>query len=362
MEIYPIIMAGGSGTRFWPASRSKLPKQFLDIIGSKTMIEQTLDRVSPICREENTIIVGNEAHHDLLNKVSGQKQVVILEEPFGRNTAPCIGLAAVYMRKHGVIDEPMAVLPADHFITDEERFRGILSVGGKLAFQGSIVTIGIVPTRPETGYGYLRRGSVQDEIDGVSVYNIKEFVEKPEQNNALKYLESGDYLWNGGIFIFTPEIILKEIEIHLPEVYEGLLKIEESMDRDDYGEILRSVYEEFPSISIDYGIMEKTGLPVLSIPGDFGWSDVGSWEALYDLRRNETDENGNLVQGKNLLLDTKSSFVFNQSGNQIVVGLGLKDLVIVNTGDVILVADLKKSQEVKKILEEIKRKGPTSIL
>ncbi|MBW1909007.1 MAG: mannose-1-phosphate guanylyltransferase [Deltaproteobacteria bacterium] len=361
MEIYPVVMAGGTGTRFWPASRSNLPKQFLDIIGSKTMIEQTIERVSPVCREENVIIVGNEAHHVLLKKISGKRRFVILEEPFGRNTAPCIGFAAIYLRKHGVVDEPMAVLPADHFIIDQERFRRILSIGGRLARKGSIVTIGIVPTRPEAGYGYLRKGPAQDEIEGVEVYNIEQFVEKPGEEDALRYTESKDYFWNSGIFIFTPETILEEIQLHLPEVYEGLLKIEEGMGERNYQEVLRSVYQEFPSISIDYGVMEKTAHSVFAIPGDFGWSDVGSWESLYELRKKETDDNKNLVHGKNLLFDTKSCFVFNKS-KQIVVGLGIEDLVIVNTDDVILVADIKKSQDIKKIIEEIKRKGLTLIL
>jgi len=361
MEIYPVIMAGGAGTRFWPASRSNLPKQFLNVIGAKTMIEQTIQRVSPISEEENVIIVGNEAHHGLLKKISGKKRFIILEEPFGRNTAPCIGLAAVYLRKHGVVDEPMAVLPADHFITDEKRFLSILSVGGSLAREGSIVTIGIVPTRPETGYGYLRKGAAKDEIEGVEVYKLERFVEKPGNEDALRYVKSRNYFWNSGIFIFTPETILKEMQLHLPGVYEGLLKIEQGMGEKNYRDVLRSAYRQFPSVSIDYGVMEKTDHPVFAIPGDFGWSDVGSWESLYGLRKKESDYNENLVHGKGMLFDAGSCFVFNKT-EQIVVGLGLEDLVIVNTDDVILVADMKRSQDIKKIIEELRQKGLNSIL
>lgn len=361
MEIYPVIMAGGSGTRFWPASRYNLPKQFLDIIGSKTMIEQTVERVSPVCREENVIIVGNEAHHVLLKKISEKTGCVILEEPFGRNTAPCIGLAAVYLRKKGVVDEPMAVLPADHFITDEKRFRNILSIGGGLARKGSIVTIGIVPTRPETGYGYLLKGAVKDTMEGIEIYKIERFAEKPDKEDALRYVKSGDYFWNSGMFIFTPETILKEIQLHLPGVHEGLLEIEKCLGEKNERDVLRSAYQKFPSVSIDYGVMEKTDRPMIALPVDFGWSDVGSWESLYGLRKKELDGNKNLIHGKGILFDTGSCFVFNQA-EQMVVGVGLEDLVIVNTDDAILVADMKKSQDIKKIIEEMEKRGLNSIL
>ena len=360
MEMYSVIMAGGSGTRFWPASRSRLPKQFLDIIGSGTMIEQTIQRVSQVTEEEKIIIVGNEAHHGLLKQISGKKRFVILEEPFGRNTAPCIGLAAVYLRKHGVVEEPMAVLPADHFISDEERFVRILSIGAELARKGSIATIGIIPTRPETGYGYLQKGAAKDGVQGVGVWEIKRFVEKPDQENALGYVKSGDYLWNSGIFFFTPETILKEIQHQLPVVYEGLLKIEQGLGEKNERDVLRSVYQGFPSVSIDYGVMEKTDHPACAIPGDFGWSDVGSWESLYGLRKKEADDHGNVLQGKGMLFDTDTCFVFN-AAPKMVVGLGLEGHVIVNTDDVLLVADMKKSQDIKKIIEEMEKRGLKSI-
>ncbi|HPD61492.1 MAG TPA: mannose-1-phosphate guanylyltransferase, partial [Thermodesulfobacteriota bacterium] len=229
MEPYPVIMAGGSGTRFWPASRAHCPKQFLNIIGSKTMIEETLQRIKPIAAEEHTIIVSNQEHHQLLYDLLGENRYLILEEPFGRNTAPCIGLAAIYLKNQGITDNPMIILPSDHFIAEEETFRKILSIGCKLAQGGEIITIGIVPTRPETGYGYLERGEVKKKIEGVSAYAIKRFVEKPDQKTALGYLHSGEYLWNGGIFIFSPQTILEEIALHLPSVYAGLQKIEAAL-------------------------------------------------------------------------------------------------------------------------------------
>ena len=251
----------------------------------------------------------------------------------------------------------MVVLPADHFIAEEETFqKEFYRLAVSSAQKGDIITVGIVPTRPETGYGYLERGEVKKEIGGVTVYGIKRFVEKPDQKTALEYLNSGEYFWNGGIFIFTPKTIIEEIKLHLPSVYAGLQTIEEAMGTSRYHEVLSSVYQHLPSLSIDYGVMEKTKRPVLTLPGDFGWSDVGSWESVYDLRKEERDNEGNLKQGNVLPIDAQSSFVFNQS-DKMVVGLGIKDLLIVDTQDVILVGDLKKSQDVKKIIEELKKQG-----
>jgi mannose-1-phosphate guanylyltransferase len=355
MELYPVIMAGGSGTRFWPASRAHYPKQFLNIIGSGTMVEETLKRTIPLAVQEHTIIVSSEEHHDILYNLLGENHYIILEEPLGRNTAPCIGLAAIYLKKQDILDQPMVVLPADHFIADDEAFQKILTIGGALAQTGDIITIGFVPTRPETGYGYLECGEVKNEIEGGSAYTVKRFVEKPDQKTALDYLNSGNYFWNGGIFIFTPQTILEEIKIHLPEIYAGLQTIEDAMGTSRFSEVLLSVYQRLPSISIDYGVMEKTKRPVLTIPGDFGWSDVGSWESLYDLRKKEQDTQGNLKQGNVLLIDAQSSFVFNQS-DKLVVGLGIKDLLIVDTPDVVLVGDVKKSQDIKKIIEALKER------
>jgi len=361
MELYPVIMAGGSGTRFWPASRAHYPKQFLNIIGSSTMVEETLKRVKPLAAEDHTIIVSNKEHHQLLHTLLGENRYIILEEPRGRSTAPCIGLAALYLKKQGTLDKPMVVLPADHFIAEEETFRKILLIGCKLAQRGDIITLGIVPSQPITGYGYLQRGEVKKSIDGVTVYDIKRFVEKPDQKTALEYLNSGEYFWNSGIFIFTPETILEEIKLHLPSVYSGLQTIEEAMGTSGYQEISSSVYQRMPSLSIDYGVMEKTKRTVLTLPGDFGWSDVGSWESLYDLRKKETDKEENLTQGDVILIDTQSSLAFSQSG-KMVVGLGIKNLLIVNTEDVVFVGDLKKSQDIKKIIEALKERNQHHLL
>ena len=362
MNIFPIIMAGGSGTRFWPASRSSVPKQFLKILGSKTMIELTVDRVIPLCPADHVVIVGSAKHHDLLAVHREQQGMVVFEEPVGRNTAPCIGLAAAYLRKQGMSTAAMVILPADHFISDPERFRTTLSIGCELAQkEGAIVTVGIVPTRPETGYGYLQQGPLVKKIEDIATYRIERFVEKPNIDDALRYVESGNFLWNGGIFIATAETILEEIEMHLPSVYAGLLEIEAALDTDRFPSALQTAYEAFPSISIDYGIMEKTTRPVMTVPGDFGWCDVGSWESLYNLRKTEADDNGNLADGESMLLDTTGSLIFNETP-QLVVALGLEETVIVNTADALLVANIKKSQDIKKVIEELTSSGQKSLL
>lgn len=356
MNVYPVIIAGGSGTRFWPASRVRCPKQFLRIFGPNTMIEQTIERVVSLCPEENLLIVSNELHHALMEDLFRGKNFGVLEEPYGRNTAPAIGLAAIHLRKKGVGDDPMIVLPADHYINDVEQFRSRLLTGCRLAKEeGAIITIGIVPTRPETGYGYLHRSPTQKEINGTKVYGVSRFVEKPNEENALRYVTGGEYFWNGGIFIFTPATIIEEIKLHLPGIYEGLLRIESSLGKPEFHEVLESVYQAFPSVSIDYGVMEKTQRPILAIPGDFGWSDVGSWDSVHHLREKEWDKNGNLVQGRSILIDSRSTLLFNQS-NQTLVTLGLKDILIVSTDEVTLVADTRRSQDMRVVIEEIKKR------
>ncbi|MBI3952314.1 MAG: mannose-1-phosphate guanylyltransferase [Acidobacteria bacterium] len=350
-----IIMAGGSGTRFWPASREDRPKQFLNIIGSRPLIEQTFLRVAPLAEERNIHLVINALHRDLTEKIFEQRQVKILAEPVGCNTAPCIGLAAIHLRWEAG-DVPMVVLPADHFIADEEAFRSTLRAAAKLAQAGGIVTIGIPPTRPETGYGYILKGSEQETVLSQPVFLVERFVEKPDLRTATEYMVSGQYLWNSGIFVFTPNTILQEIHQHLPKIDEGLVTLERQLNQPGYQATLEEIYAGWPNISIDYGVMEKTSRPVHVVPGSFGWSDVGSWEALYELRRKERDEQDNLVDGSALLVGTKDSFIYSRT-ERLIATLGLSEILIVDTPDAVLVADLRRSQEVRRFTEELRRRG-----
>lgn len=358
--MYIIIMAGGSGTRFWPASRERKPKQFLNIIGSRPLIEQTFLRVSPLTEEQNIFLVINHVHRALTEQIFAERRVTILSEPMGRNTAPCIGLAAIHLRRNAG-DVPMVVLPADHFIADEEAFRQTLQAAARVAETGAIATIGITPTRPETGYGYILKGAQQSAMSSHPVFLVEKFVEKPDLATATEYVTSGRYLWNSGIFAFTPNTILEEMATHLPDVYRGLVELEEHISASSYQRGLEKVYARFPSISIDYGVMEKTRRPVYVLPGTFGWSDVGSWHALYELRREERDERENVTDGRALLIDTHQSFVYAPSG-RLVAAVGLDHLLIVDTPDALLVADLRRSQDVRRITEELKRRGWTQFL
>jgi mannose-1-phosphate guanylyltransferase len=231
-----------------------------------------------------------------------------------------------------------------------------------------MVTIGIPPVKPETGYGYIKRGKRYDSINGQEVFTVDRFVEKPDEKKALLYVSKGDYLWNSGIFIFRVDVILNEIQKHLPDLYRGLLEIEEALDGDQYPETLERVYSELESISVDYGIMERTREPVYTIGGNFGWSDVGTWQTLFELKGDQRDANGNMLEGLVTIIDSRDSFIVNRSeklvallgANQILVALlGANQILVVNTPEALLVADLNRSQEIRAIPDAIKRKGFT---
>jgi mannose-1-phosphate guanylyltransferase len=352
-----VIMGGGSGTRFWPLSREKRPKQFLNILGQRPLIEETFLRIFPLGDEERVYLVINRAHRELTRELFKDRRVQILEEPSGRNTAPCIGLAAIHIkRRWGNI--PMAVLPADHFIGDEELFRNTLQAGIELSQRGGMVTIGIPPTKPETGYGYIKRGRRCHSVGGQEVFEVDRFVEKPDKRRALLYMRGRNYFWNSGIFIFHVDVILNEIRDYLPKLYQGLTEIDGVLDGNQYPATLERVYSNLEGISIDYGIMERTREPVYTISGNFGWSDVGSWQALFEMKGDQRDANGNIVEGLATTIDSRDSFIINES-EKLVAVLGADKMLVVNTKDAVLVAGLNRSQEVKAIVEAIKGKGST---
>jgi len=350
------IMAGGSGTRFWPASRQALPKQFLSIYGTDPLIYETYKRVAPIVGDENIFLVINRNHRNLVHQIFAHHPVRIIEEPEAKNTAPCIGLASLWAeREFG--DQPLAILPSDHYIRREEVFAEALRMGFSFAERGGIVTLGAVPTYPETGYGYIKKGEkIIVSSTGISVYEVKQFIEKPNLEKAKSYLISQNFFWNMGIFIFKPKRILSEINLHLPQLGEGLSKIAKAMGSNRYESILEEVYSTLPPISVDYGIMEKTSEKVYLISGDYGWSDVGSWNALFQIKDKERDSRGNLVQGNAILLDTENSIIYSKNGRLIGV-LGLKDMLIVDTEDVLLISDLQRSQELRRFPEILARRG-----
>lgn len=358
--MFAVVMCGGSGTRFWPASRQQRPKQFLNITGKGPMVVETCDRLGGLIRDEEIILVLGEAHEKEAASLFKGRGVSILAEPVGRNTAPCMGLGALYAAYLGC-QGPVAFLPADHFIGDPEAFLKDLRHAGEIAAQGGIVTLGIVPDRPETGYGYIRRAPGPFESGAETAYRVVEFVEKPDLEKAVEYLASGEYYWNGGIFVATPDTILKEMEIQLPEVYQGLMTLKPALGTAGFEPALKEVYEGIEGISFDYGIMEHTQVPVYVVPSACGWSDVGSWHSLYTLRANDYDAYENVCEGDVILTDCEKGFV-SARGGRTVVCLGLRNCLVVDTPDAVLVADQSRSQDIRQIVDMLKAKGRDKLL
>lgn len=355
MKIYGVIMAGGSGTRFWPLSRKATPKQLLNLSGNGLMINETINRMTSFIQREDIFIVTNEKQAEKMRELveSGIKMDHILSEPAARNTSACIGYAAMeIIKKYG--DGVMCIFPSDHYIKDEECFSQILKDAIKVAENSKkLVTIGITPTFPSTGYGYIKF----DKTQSGNVKMVEKFVEKPNYENAVNYLNSGDYLWNSGMFVWKASTILNAFRRFLPKVYNEIEKIGESMNTSNEKEVITKIYPSIPSISIDYGIMEHSD-DVVVLEGDFGWNDVGSWDmlgALYD-----TDENGNIVKGNVINLDTTNCISY--SNKRLVATIGIDNAIIVETDDVVLVCNKEKAQDVKRIVDILKSQGKEEYL
>lgn len=355
MKCYGVIMAGGGGTRFWPLSRQKMPKQLLNLSGRDLMINETIDRIAATIQRDNIFIVTNKKQAVKMSKcVEGRiKKDHILAEPVGRNTAACIGYAAFeIVKKHG--DGIMCIFPSDHYIKNQKEFIRTLELAIETAKnQDKLITIGINPTFPATGYGYIKFSKEDDS----SAKNVLEFKEKPDYETALSYIEDSNYVWNSGMFIWKASTILKKFEEHLPEVYEYLLKIGDSMNTESEAKTVAKVYPLIPSVSIDYGIMEKSS-DVLVIPGDFGWNDVGSWDmldALYD-----TDSHGNIIHGEQVNIDTTNCISY--SSGKLIATVGVDNVVVVETQDAILVCSKDKVQNVKLVVDTLKEQGKLQYL
>jgi mannose-1-phosphate guanylyltransferase len=357
MRIHPVIMAGGSGTRFWPLSRQKKPKQFLPLASEKPLIVDTLDRLPPLATAAESFVVCGKVHaasvRKLLPAMPGEHVIV---EPMARNTAPAIGLAALHVA-HVDPKGVMLVLPSDHHIGDPAAFRKTLKSAAQLAAQGSLTTIGITPTRPDTGYGYIHLGAPLMESKPGGAHRVQSFVEKPDLDRAKGYLSSGDYLWNAGIFAFRADVILAEIGKHLPKLSAALEALRPTLGTGRYGKTLARVFPESEPISIDYGVMEKAE-GIACVPGDFGWSDVGSFAALPDVR--PVDGHGNVAPLDAVLVDCHGCVVVG-SGRPIA-GVGLHDLVIVDAGDAILVLPKGRAQDVRQVVDALQRRGTKSVL
>ncbi len=359
--MFIVIMAGGSGTRFWPLSRKYKPKQFLNIIGNDPMIIETYKRISSLTDDKNICIILGKEHFEEAKKLFCKNAIHIIAEPYGRNTAPCIALGALYASYLGH-KGAIAFLPADHYIANNEIFLNSLRVAGKVATSSKcIVTLGIVPIRPETGYGYIKIDGISTKIDGYKVYKVQEFVEKPDIDTAQIYLQSKKYYWNSGIFIARPSTILEEIKRYIPKLYKAIMGLKDYFNTKQFEFMLREAYKEIPNISFDYGVMEKTDTDIYVLPTECGWSDVGSWLSIYYLRKKEQDINSNLIDGDVINIDCKNSFI-NARGNRFIACIGLNRLLIVDTPDALLVADINRSQDVRNIVDLLKKRGKTEYI
>ncbi|GAB4303787.1 MAG: mannose-1-phosphate guanylyltransferase [Myxococcota bacterium] len=352
MNLFAVIMAGGFGVRLFPVSRKSHPKQFISLgEGGKSLLAMTVERTKPIAPPERQLVIANRAHLDLTrSQVAGIPSENIIGEPVGRNTAPCLGLASLIALSRTRRDDCVIVaLPSDHIVKNADTLNKGLIVAAERALRNdSIVTIGIKPDFPNTGYGYIERGRELAEMSGVSVYKAVRFVEKPRKEIAEKYLASGKYLWNAGIFVFRAEILLDEIKRQRPNIYKKLEAIKGGVnDSARLSALLDEHYAGMESISIDYGVMEGAE-NVEVIPLDCGWSDVGSFAALRELLPN--DEKGNGVFGEILLIDCKDSVIYNGDKGRVIACLGLDGVAVVSAGEVTLVVPLKDSQRVKEIV------------
>jgi len=376
--LYAAIMAGGTGQRFWPLSRRDRPKQFLALVGERTMLQLTVDRLAGLVPPENILVITGDAYletvYEQLPEIPREN---VVAEPCGRDTAAAVGLAALHVR-HRDPAGVMVVLPADHYIADVARFQAVLRAGVDYAAGGEwLVTMGITPTRPDTGYGYICRGEPAAVCGGVPAWRVARFTEKPAPETARRFLADGRYLWNSGMFVWRADLIIRLIAEHLPELAAGLAEIAGALAGTpggasgarcgaadgappggeggayiDYIKKLARVYPRLPKVSVDYGIMEKAD-NVLVLPGDFGWDDVGSWPALERCR--ETAEDGNVIEAQGVFLETSDSII--HAPGRLVATLGVTGLVVVDDGECLLVCSKERAGELKRLTAALKEAG-----
>jgi len=374
-QVHAVILAGGSGSRLWPLSRQHLPKQFLSLDGDASLLQTTINRLSPVIEAKNVLIVTQEAH------AKGEAYHALLPyqtlfEPVARNTAPAIALAAARLMADGA-DPIMVVLPADHIIKDEVRFREHLNIAIAAAESGKLITFGIRPTRPDTGFGYVKvknrteeqglsektaGDSTQSSVLGTqsSIYEVDRFTEKPDAVTAERFLKEGDYYWNSGMFVWRASVILAEIRQHLPavdKVIQAIIAESRSPGEFQQATFQQAVEKHFsamPSISIDYGVLEKSSRVSL-VPCDIGWNDVGSWQAVHEIAAK--DENGNALQGNVIALDCKNSLI--RAEKRLVAAIGVEDLCVIETADAILISKSDQTQRVREVVDVLHQRGST---
>ncbi|MFW5773990.1 MAG: mannose-1-phosphate guanylyltransferase [Tangfeifania sp.] len=357
-KIYTLIMAGGSGTRFWPRSRVAKPKQYLKLFGEKTLLQSTLERFKTFTETENIYIVSSQNQAGALEgQVTELPKENLIYEPVGKNTLPCIGLAAMFAEKDNP-DGIMVVSPSDHLINEHGLFRDTIQAAAKIADEkDGIVTIGITPDYPATGYGYVKTAEDITGDEKINQFKVERFIEKPDLENAKKYLKDGGYYWNSGLFIFKVSVFLDAVKEFAPDLYKDLQRIQQDIGKPAFSQTLDTIYRAVESISVDYGIMEHAK-NIYLVEGNFDWNDLGSWESVY-LEENK-DENGNAAKGDAIFIDSKNSYVCSE--DEIVALVGLDDVVVVRDGNATLVCKRDKVQDVKKIVEQLKSENKSKYL
>ena len=346
--LYALIMAGGSGTRLWPRSRGSRPKQLLSLLSERTMLQEACQRIAPLVPDDKIFVVTSEVYTDVVRRQIPQVPTAnIIGEPEGHGTAPCIGLSALYLRR---LDREavMAVLTADHYIEKADELRRALAAAAQVAEEGHLVTLGIEPDRPATGYGYIERAEKLAQVGRHEVYRVEKFTEKPDPATAKAFVESGRYYWNSGMFIWKVSVILREFQKLMPQLYSQLMEIDAALGTAEERAVLERIWPQVENETIDYGIMERAE-DVAVIPVDIGWSDVGSWATLYELL--PADEEGNVVIGQHIGLDTRDCLI--HGSRRLVATIGLENMIVVDTEDALLICPKERAQEVRDLVEKL---------
>jgi mannose-1-phosphate guanylyltransferase len=365
LTIHAVILAGGRGTRFWPRSRTRTPKQLLNIVGKGSMLQQTVGRLAPLVPAPRIWTVTNAEQDAALRKqLPAAARKHVLTEPAGRNTAAAIALAAIHVRHAAGGDALLAVLPADHFIAQPERYREMARAALDVAREpGRMVVLGIPPTRPETGFGYVERQGESITAQGAPVYAVRRFTEKPQLSAAKEYVESADFHWNAGMFFWRVSTFMDALKEYLPKTFTLIQELAEHIGKRSYAAKLKRVYPQLENISVDYAILERatqhSGPPrVFVIPAEVGWSDIGSWAAVYELLVNHPGEN--IFAGAGHSLDAEGNFLW--SPNKFVAAIGVRDLVVVETADALLICPRDRAQDVAKIVKALEDRKQKKLL
>ncbi|HUZ00552.1 MAG TPA: sugar phosphate nucleotidyltransferase [Thermomicrobiaceae bacterium] len=358
MKLHAVIPAGGSGTRLWPASRAARPKFLLPLPGPRSMLQATVDRLLPLVPAENLLVVTGSAHAvAVARQLRELPEENIVVEPVARGSGPAIGLGAALVARRDP-DAIMGSFAADHYVVDSSAFRRAVAVAAEAASRDYLVTIGIQPTYAETGYGYIRCGSVMFERDGLSARRVEEFKEKPDHETAERYVQSGDYLWNASMFVWRARALLDAIRDLLPDVYEPLMEIAAWWDTPQRDEVMERLWPGLRDVTIDHGILEQSSR-VAVVPATFGWTDLGDWHSLAEVLATVEGENV-AVEGAHIAVDTSATLVF--GNGRAVATLGVADLVIVDTDDVLLVCHRSRAQDVRQIVQLLKEAGDSRLL